>query len=104
METVQIIDTINSTSIGCQYTLQHCSYAELGTLIFEQPFLHVRSVIFKNVTFYELTLHGFLFDTFRYRGISQWTRVNFNSNRTDPCAGLCAVPARPYTMQVWFQL
>ena len=33
--------------------------------------------------------------------ISQWTRVNLNANRTDPCAGLChglQVPARPYPM------
>ena len=38
---------------------------------------------------------------------SQWTRVNLNSNRTDPCAGLCyvrQVPARPYPMQARFQL
>ena len=38
---------------------------------------------------------------------SQWTRVNLNWNRTDPCAGLCderQVPARPYPMQARFQL
>ena len=37
----------------------------------------------------------------------QWTRVNLNSNRTDPCAGLCdvrQVPARPNPMQARFQL
>ena len=37
----------------------------------------------------------------------QWTRVNLNSNRTDPCAGLChvrQVQARPYPMQARFQL
>ena len=38
---------------------------------------------------------------------AQWTRVHLNSNRTDPCAGLChvrQVPARPYPMQARFQL
>ena len=33
---------------------------------------------------------------------TQWTRVNLNSNRADPCAGLCdvrPVPTRPYPMQ-----
>ena len=38
---------------------------------------------------------------------SHWTKVNLNSNWTDPCAGLFHVrqePARPDPMQVWFQL
>ena len=38
---------------------------------------------------------------------SQWTRVNLNYSRTNPCAGLCdvrQVPARPYPLQAWFQL
>ena len=38
---------------------------------------------------------------------SQWTRVNLNSNKTNPCAGLCEVwqvPARLYPMQAQFQL
>ena len=37
----------------------------------------------------------------------QWTRVNLNSNRTDPYAGLCyvwQVPARPYPMQAFSTL
>ena len=45
-----------------------------------------------------------LYDDLR---LPQWTRVNLNSNRTEPCAGLCdvrQVPARPYTMQARFQL
>ena len=39
--------------------------------------------------------------------ITQWTRVNLNSNRTDPCAGPCdvrQVPARPYPLQARFKL
>ena len=39
--------------------------------------------------------------------IPQWTRVNLNSNRNNPCAGLYyvrQVPARPYPMQTRFQL
>ena len=38
---------------------------------------------------------------------AQWTRVNLNSNRTNPCAGLYyvrQVPARPYPMQARFQI
>ena len=38
---------------------------------------------------------------------SQWTRVNLNSNRTDPCASLChlrQVPARLYPMLARFYL
>ena len=44
----------------------------------------------------------FYFDPILYnarQSPAHWTRVNLNSNRTDPCAGLCAVrqvPARPY--------
>ena len=36
---------------------------------------------------------------------TRWTRVNLNSNRTDPCAGLCdvrQVPARPNPILLGF--